>query len=146
MYNEILKRHKPKGWRVYHSARRLENALACKAMDEKQKERPFGAGNLAVADPEQKTVRGPIVVCEYTLHIILHEFAHVALGHWGKGASFLHKEEFEADRLAMEWMRLDGIRVTPAIKYSSKRYVRDCIARDEASGVEIAAHIRRKVK
>lgn len=151
MYEDIIKRHKPSGWRVCHSKRRTEIALAAKAKDEAKIKRD-GLINCAVTDFDNKVIRAPHVGCEYTLQILLHEFAHVKLKHWTyvgdpptKGIP-LHKQEFEADRWSMEIMRMEGVAVTAAIRLSHKRYIRHCIARDEASGVPIHDHIGKKVR
>lgn len=142
-YSDVLKRHKPKGWRVYHSVARTQSALEVKALYERGDD-PETLTTLAIAYPEKKIIRGPHAVCEFTLHIVLHEFAHVKLEHWGIGASTLSKEEYEADRLAMEWMRLEGIPVTRVIRKSSRKYIRHCLKIDEAAGVAVPSHIRRK--
>ncbi len=145
MYEDILKRHRPRGWRVIHGSKRTKIALEAKADDEKGKPRPVTGVSTALSDPVKKVIFAPYVVCEYTLHIVLHEFAHVKMEHWGRGESFLHKEEFEADRWAKEIMRLEGVKVTKAISRGCKRYLKHCLDKDEAAGVPIHTHIKRKV-
>lgn len=151
MYEDIIKRHRPRGWKVYHSKRRTDIALAAKAADEKGKKRK-GLIDCAITDFESRTIRAPRVVCEYTLQILLHEFAHVKLKHIvyvgepTPDSMPLHKMEYEADEWAMTIMRLEGIKVTRAIKISAKRYLQHCIAKDLKEGNAIHIHIARKAK
>lgn len=149
MYEDIIKRHKPRGWRVCYSKRRTEIAQAAKNKDERSVSRK-GLIDCAETDFSKKVIRAPHVTCEYTLQILLHEFAHVKLQHWTyvgdpptKGIP-LHKQEFEADRWSMEIMRMEGVTVTKAIKLSHKRYIRHCIRQDEAAGVPIHAYIGKR--
>lgn len=151
MYEDIIKRHRPRGWKVYYSKRRTEIALQAKNDDEKLRSRD-GLIDCAITDFNTKTIRAPFVVDEYTLHILLHEFAHVKLKHITyvgqpePEALPYHKQEFEADEWAMTIMRLEGVKVTKAIKISSRRYIQYCIARDLKVGMPIHTHIARKHK
>lgn len=150
MYDDIVKRHRPRGWTLTHSKRRTKMALEAKAKEEKGINRPIGP-ILAEMDPNKKTIRGPHVVDEYTLHIVLHEFGHVHLKHIfnvGEEPDHLphHKQEFEADEWAMTIMKVEGIKVTEAIKRSAKRYLRHCIAQDLKAGKPIHTHIAKKAR
>lgn len=150
MYEDLLKKHRPRGWRIYHSKRRTEKALEAKASDERGVQRARLI-DCAYADFDKKIIRAPLAVCEYTLQIVLHEFAHVHLKHVtyvGEDPSKnpLHVQEFEADRLSMEWMRMAGVPVTKAIKNSHKRYLRHCIGKDEAQAVTIRPHIKKRAR
>lgn len=144
-YNAILKRHKPKGWRLYQSGHRTKMALEMRDIYAANK-KPKVNADLAEINRNNRTIRAPFVVDEFTLHCNLHEFAHVALGHFNRGESSYHQEEFEADRQAADWMRLAGVPVTRAIRNASKSYLRHCIEADELKGIRIAPHIKRKVK
>ena len=145
----VIKRHRPRGWRIYFGKRRTEIALAAKDKDERGVRRD-GLIDCAYANFERRIIRSPHVGCEYTLQILLHEFAHVHLKHITyvgdpptKGIP-LHKQEFEADRWSMEIMRMEGITVTKAIVLSHKRYLRRCIKLDKAAGVIIHKHIQKR--
>lgn len=145
----IVKRHHPRGWRIYFSKRRTDIALAAKDKDERGVRRD-GLINCAYTDFEKRIIRSPHPLCEYTLQILLHEFAHVHLKHITyvgdpptKGIP-LHRQEFEADRWSMEIMRIEGITVTKAIVLSHKRYLRRCIKRDKADGVLIHKHVQKR--
>lgn len=145
-FDEIIKRHRPRGWKIYHSKHRTKMVLMAKDFDAKNLDRDHIDAVFAEANYDKKTIRGPLVVCEYTLHCILHEIGHVKLEHWTRGASVTHKEEFEADRWAAEIMRLEGVPITNAIKRSNKRYLKECIESDERKGVPIHSYIRRKLR
>lgn len=147
-YEAILKKHRPRGYTVYPSKRRTEIALKAKSADERNVRRK-DLIDCAYVDFDKKIIRVPYVGCSYTLQIVLHEFAHVHLKHISyvgedPAKNPLHIQEFEADRLSMEWMRMAGITVTAAIKRSHKRYLRHVIRHDEAHGVAIKPHIRKK--
>lgn len=149
MYDDIIKRHRPRGWKVYHSKRRTDIALEAKRKDDLGQKRE-GLINCAVADFGNKTIRAPRVQCEYTLHILLHEYAHVHLGHGAFPDDSeklpLHKQEYEADEWAMTIMKLEGVPVTKSIRVSSRRYVDHCITKDIKKGLPIHTHIARKAK
>jgi hypothetical protein len=145
----IIKRHRPRGWRIYFSLGRTKKALTAKDKDERGVRRA-GLIDCAEANFERRIIRSPHVGCEYTLQILLHEFGHVHLKHISyvgdppdKGIP-MHRQEFEADRWSMEIMRLEGVTVTRAIKLSAKRYLRHCIKKDEAQGVDIQPHVRKR--
>lgn len=147
-YEAILKKHRPRGYTLHPSKRRTEIALKAKDADERGVRRK-DLIDCAYVDFDRRLIRVPYVGCSYTLQIVLHEFAHVHLKHVsfvGEDPSKhpLHVQEFEADRLSMEWMRMAGIPVTAAIKKSHKRYLRHCIGQDEAQGVTIRPHIRKR--
>lgn len=138
-YAHIIKRHRPKGWRVYHSKRRNELFDMCA---NKPAHLPTNT-TIAVAYPETRIIRAPYVVCPGTLNVLLHEFGHVHMKHWTSGANVLHRIEFEAERWAMEIMRIEGIPVSREIRKEARRYIRTCINEDLANGIEIEPHIAR---
>lgn len=124
-FDAIIKRHRPKGWRVAFSKRRTANSLGAEAIG------------------ERKIIRAPYVTDPETLHFLLHEFGHVHLKHWTTGKSSRHREEFEAERWAAEIMRIEGVPVSATIKKAIRAYIRDCIAEDQSKGVPIEAHVAR---
>lgn len=147
-FDAILKRHRPRGYKIAPSKRRTEIALKAKDADVRNVRRK-DLIDCAYVDFDRKIIRIPYVGCTYTLQIVLHEFAHVHLKHISyvgepHDKNPLHIQEFEADRLSMEWMRMAGFTVTAAIKRSHKRYLRHVIAHDEGHGVAIKPHIRKR--
>lgn len=71
------------------------------------------------------TLRAPRPATRKALYIFLHECGHFALGHLPKGSSGKprHREEYEAERFAIEKMRLGGIPVPAKMVQRAKRYV-----------------------
>jgi hypothetical protein len=139
IYEHVIRRHRPKGWRVFHTAARNEKAEKIRVLKGNY---PHQA-DIALADPNRRVIRAPYVVDLFTLQTLLHEYGHVHLKHWGVGAATRHREEFEAERWAMEMMRIEGFPVTDDIKRGVRRYIRFCIKEDEAKGLAIEPHIRR---
>ena len=145
MYEEIVKRYRPRGWRVRYSKRKDKIAADCLAYWQNPVH-GSGVGSLqtvAIADPIKRVIYAPHVVDPFTLHTLLHEFGHVHLKHWGNGESVQHREEYEAERWAAEIVRMEGIKVPRASLRAMRHYIRACIAADEARGIEIQPHVRR---
>jgi hypothetical protein len=148
MYEQIIKRHRPRGYRVIYSKRK--DKIAAEALEFYSRvplPRKLPAPQVvALCDPEKRLIYAPHVVEEFTLQILLHEFGHVHLDHWGKGASVQHREEYEAERWAIEIMRMEGISVPRAAEARFRRYIRLCIKEDAAKGIVIQRHVARRVK
>ena len=129
MYEGIVKRHRPRGWRVCYSKRKdaaLEYVRKHPRCEPKQ--------DIACAEPSKRTIYAPHTVDPFSLQILLHEFGHVHLHHWDQGKSVEHREEFEAERWAMEIMRMEGVKVPRIGMSRAKLYVRSCIKSDEELG------------
>ncbi len=116
----IIKRHRPKGFRIRFSRHRKTSGKA---------------------SFERKVIYCPHVTGPETLQIYLHECAHVHLKH--KDEPLLHKIEFEAEMWAIAIMRLEGIPVPQSVLVAAREYVSRCIHSDEAKGLPIETHIRR---
>lgn len=139
IYEHIIRRHRPKGWRVLFQARLNKRAEAGRLLSDTD---PVSSW-VAEADAERRVIRAPYVIDAYTLSILLHEYGHVHLKHFTTGLATLHRQEFEAERWAMEIMRIEGVPVTDDIKRGARRYIRHCIKKDMEAGLSIEPHVRR---
>lgn len=149
MYDDIIKRHRPRGWRIAFSRRRDKAADKARKLYMRKRMpalKPGMSNVIAICDNGRKTIYAPHVVDEFTLQILLHECGHVHMKHFTHGKSCMHKEEWEAERWSMEIMRMEGIAVTPLIKRGVRRYIKLCLDHDESHGVPIHMHIERYAK
>lgn len=145
MYEDVIKRYRPRGWRVRYSKRK--DVIAAESFAYWSLKNPPAASSsmktVAIADPVKRVIYAPHVVDPFTLHTLLHEFGHVHLKHWSDGESVCHREEYEAERWAAEIVRMEGIKVPRASLRAMRQYIKACIAKDEANGIEIQPHVRR---
>lgn len=148
MYEEIVKRYRPRGWRLVFSRRKSKYADDQRVllMRKNAPEMERNALTLAVADPNKKVIHAPYVVDEFTLAILLHEFGHVKLEHWGRGEAPSHRQEFEAEKWALNIMELEGVVVPAYVTRAAKRYIRRCIKEDKLKGEPIQPHVKRFAK
>lgn len=93
MYEEIMRRHRPHGWKVIHRNYVSKTAIA-----------------LSIHDAKGKRIICPQVVDRETLYLYLHECGHVHLGHFKLDLE-TPREEYEAERWAINTMRSEGIPV-----------------------------------
>lgn len=119
----IVKRHRPRGWRVRESALRYksQSALAC---------------------PFKRTLYVPTLKDEGALFLFLHECGHVKHDHF-KIVQPTHREEFEAEQFAVHVFTNEGIQIPRDVLSLARERVRLWIADDERKGVAIQAHVRR---
>ena len=132
--NEIVKRYRPRGWRVRQSKYRWtwESAEADNGV---RKGIRVGPRVIAV----------PTLIDDDSLFLYLHEVGHVTLGHF-KHKLPRHREEFEAERFALHVFRTEGIPVTKIIMKGVRSRLRQHIKYDIDHGVPIQRHIARWAK
>lgn len=124
--NEIVKRHKPRGWRVRQSSHRW-------------------TWESAEADNAERTLSVPTIICDVSLFLYLHECGHVHQGHFRIKLP-RHREEFEAERYALHVFRTEGIPVTKDIMKGVRSRLCGHINYDIKRGVPIQRHIARWAK
>ena len=148
MYDEIIARHKPRGWKVSHTRTKTKIIEETETFwsDGRRKHDKGGERDCAVSYPIAKCIYAPKIVGPATLFVLLHEFAHVHLRHWEQGKSSLHREEYEAERWACHIMHAEGIPVPRWIIKLSKWYIRRCIESDSMKGLKIHPPARRFVR
>lgn len=145
MYDEIIARHKPRGWKIVHTRAKTKVLADTKSFwtDARRKHNRGGERDSAAAEPSTKIIYCPKVDCSAGLFVLLHEFAHVHLRHWDQGKSSLHREEYEAEKYASHLMHAEGIPIPRWVIKWGRSYIRACIVRDEAVGQKIHAPARR---
>ncbi len=121
--NEIVKRHRPRGWRVRQSHHRWK-------------------WESAEADDVRRTLYVPTLKDDDSLFLYLHECGHVNQGHF-KLKLPRHREEFEAERYALHVFRNEGIPVTKAIMKGVRSRLCGHIEYDIRRNVPIQRHIAR---
>jgi len=121
--DEIVKRHRPRGWRVRQSKHRW-------------------AWESAEADDKARILSVPTLKDDDSLFLYLHEVGHVKQDHF-KLKLPKHREEFEAERFALHVFRNEGIPVTKAIMKSLRARLRGWIDYDIKRGVKVQHHIAR---
>lgn len=143
MYEEIIKAHKPRGWRIVPTKRKdaVADRARATAYTRSIKTLPPDAPDLAECNYDKRRIYCPHVVDAFTLQCLLHEIAHVILRHRDRYTP-LARAEYEAERLSFEIMRLHGVRVSRGIRRLSARYINLCITADERKGVAIPARVR----
>jgi hypothetical protein len=124
--NEIVKRHRPRGWRVRQSRHRWE-------------------WSSARANSRTRTLSVPTLDDADSLFLYLHECGHVHQDHF-KLTLPRHREEFEAERYALHVFRNEGIPVTKTILEDARVRVRKHIDFDIEHDVPIQPHIARWAK
>ena len=129
--NEIVKRYRPRGWRVRQSKYRWawESAEADDGTKDGVRVRP-------------RTISVPTLKDDDSLFLYLHECGHVHQGHFKLGLP-KHREEFEAERYALHVFRNEGIPVTKAIMKAVRARLRGWIDYDIKRGVKVQHHIAR---
>lgn len=125
MFDEIVRRYRPNGWRVIHRSMASPKALA-----------------LSIHDGKGKRIICPEIVDRESLFLYLHECGHVHLGHF-KLTLETAREEYEAERWAMNTMRQEGIAVPRSVIKDAKDRVRRHI---KAAGGETDPHVKRYAK
>lgn len=118
----ILKRHLPKGWHV--------------------KERPEGSTERGSCVASRRTVYVPNLVTRSDLYVGLHECAHARLKHQ-QAPSAKHVDEYEAEMLAIAFMRLEGIPVPVEELRRAKADVAKMMAADVAKGWRAEPAVKR---
>lgn len=124
--DEIVKRYRPRGYRVRQSRHRWkwESAEVCN---------------------KKKYIAVPTLKDDDSLFLYLHEVGHVKLDHF-KVKLPKHREEFEAERFALHVFRSEGIPVTKAIMIGVRARLHAWINRDIKRGKPISRHILRWAK
>jgi len=122
----IVRKYRPKGWRVRESKRRSKSQ-----------------SGLAVW--KTKTLLVPVLEDGPSLFVFLHECGHVRLGH-GTVPRPRHQEEYEAEKFAIHAMKVEGLSISPGVLNHAKINVWNRIAEDEAKGIKISKHILRWAK
>jgi hypothetical protein len=80
---EIVKRHRPRGWRVRESKHRFKV-------------------NSGLADHNRRTLYVPTLIDESALFVFLHECGHVKHRHFDSDVKQpIHRDEFEAEQYAI---------------------------------------------
>lgn len=123
---EIVKRYRPRGWRIRQSHHRW-------------------VWRTALVVWETKTIHVPTLKDEESLFIFMHEVGHITHGHFRMGLSS-HREEFEAERFAIHIFRTEGIPVTQSIMNLARLRIQEWIKRDLKEDVVIQPHIARWAK
>ena len=124
--NEIVRRHRPKGWRIRESKHRW-------------------SWESAAADGVKRTLYVPTLKDDDSLFLYLHEVGHVVQNHF-KIVLPKHREEFEAERFALHVFRNEGIPVTRHIMKGVRARLCGIIDRDIRKGIKIQRHIARWAK
>lgn len=120
---EIVRRHRPRGWRVRESRHRY-------------------AVQSALAHWEKRTLYVPTLLDESALFLFLHECGHERQRHFHVDLP-AHREEFEAEQYAIHVFRSEGIRLPKELLAAARARVREVIRKDEMRGVEIQLHVRK---
>ena len=123
---EIVKRYRPKGWRVRESKHRWK-------------------WSSALASWERRTLYVPTLIDDDSLFLFLHEVGHVRSQHFHINLPH-HREEFEAERFAVHIFRTEGIPVTKLILSDLRGRLCVAIERDIAKKIPIQPHIARWAK
>jgi hypothetical protein len=124
--NEIVKRYRPRGWKIVESKQRWEWSSAA-----------VWSGN--------RTIYAPSLIDDDSLFLYLHEVGHVRLGHFDIDIP-KHREEFAAECFAFHAFRAEGIPITKLIAEDAKTRIRIWIGRDTKKGIPIQHHIARWAK
>lgn len=132
--DEIVKRYRPRGWRIRQSQHRWHWESA-EADDGIRKGVRIGPRIIAV----------PVLIDDDSLFLYLHEIGHITLGHF-KLKLPCHREEFEAERFALHVFRTEGLPATKAIMAGVRARMRLHIKADIKRGVPIQRHIARWAK
>lgn len=127
--DEIVKRYRPRGWRVAQSEHRWR-------------------WNSAESDNAKRTLYVPTLRAGHrsdeSLFLYLHEVGHVVKKHFERELTH-HREEFEAELFAVHIFRVEGIPVTKYIRETIRERLRGWIASDMKKDIPIERHIDRWV-
>jgi hypothetical protein len=124
--DEIVKRYRPRGWRVSQSRHRWD-------------------WSSASANPARRTLYVPTLKDDDSLFLYLHEVGHIVLKHFDNDLP-AHREEFEAERFAVHVFRTENIPVTKLILSDLRDRLCSHISADMKRGVKIQRHIARWAK
>lgn len=121
--DEIVKRHRPRGWRVAQSRHRYiwDSAECCK---------------------KKRIIRVPTLKDDESIFLFLHEIGHIVRGHFERKLPH-HIEEFEAELFAVHIFRAENLPVTKYIRECIRERLRFWIEVDTKKGVPIKRHIAR---
>lgn len=118
---EIVKRYRPRGWRIRETIWRYE-------------------WSCAEACPFTRTLHVPILDDSHGLFLFLHEVGHVTRNDFTSDLP-QHRQEFAAERFAFHIFRVEGIPVTKELRENARYRVRIWIANDTKKGIPIQHHI-----
>lgn len=121
--DEIVKRHRPRGWRVAQSRHRWkwDSAACCN---------------------KKRILYVPTLKCDESLFLYLHEVGHIVRKHFARKLPH-HVEEFEAELYAVHIFRAENIPVTKFIRQLIRARLCSWITSDAKKGVPIQRHIAR---
>ena len=115
---DILRRYRPRGWRVCQSRYRRDH------------------GGNGVADSNLQVLRVPILADADDLHTFLHECGHVHRGHFLVDNPH-HLEEHEAEMYALHVLWAEGIETPRLLIRTSRCIIADAIAKDVLKDIPI---------
>lgn len=124
--NEIVKRHRPRGWRIAQSKHRWD-------------------WSSASADWARRTLSVPTLKDDDSLFLYLHEIGHIVRRHFSLKLAH-HREEFEAEHFAVHVFRTEGIPVTKLIISDARDRLCAAIEADTKKQIPIQRHIARWAK
>ncbi len=126
--DELVKRHRPRGWRVQQSMKRW-------------------VSSSATTDYNKRMIYAPTLMDDDALFIFIHECGHIVLRHWHQVPYLAkHHEEFEAERYAIHIFRTENIPITKSIMADVRERLCWHIDNDIRRGVPIKRHIARWAK
>ena len=129
--DEIVRRYRPRGWRVAQSKHRWkwDSAAACNI------KRVLYVPTLRAADTR----------ADESLFLYLHEVGHVVKKHFDQKLSH-HREEFEAEMFAFHIFKVEGIPVSKYIRNAIRVRLCSWIKSDIKKSISIEPHIARWAK
>jgi len=121
--NDLVKRHRPRGWRVAQSKHRYkwDSAACCNV---------------------KRILYVPTLKDDESLFLFFHEVGHVLKKHFSRNLPH-HVEEFEAELYAVHLFRAENIPVTKYIRQCIRERLCSWIESDRKKGVPIQRHIAR---
>jgi hypothetical protein len=121
--DDLVKRHRPRGWRVAQSKHRWkwDSAACCNV---------------------KRILYVPTLKCDESLFLYFHEVGHVIKKHFDRKPAH-HIEEFEAELYAVHIFRSEGIPVTKYIRDGIRERLCSWIVSDAKKGIPIQRHIAR---
>jgi hypothetical protein len=123
LIRQIVKRHKPRGWRVRESKHRY-NVVS------------------GSAHWDKRTLYVPTLKDAISLFVFLHECGHVHMRHFHLTQPD-HRQEYEAELYAVHVFRSEGIPLSRSLLALAKERVKRVVEIDERHGIKIQAHVRR---
>lgn len=124
--NEIVKRYRPRGWRVLQSRHRWH-------------------WNSAASCTIKRTIYVPTLKDDDSLFLYLHEVGHVVKKHFELKPPH-HREEFEAELYAIHIFRVEGLPITKYIRDTMRERLCSWITSDIKKNIPIQRHIARWAK